>query len=108
MNVIQFDNTISLEVLQAFFSKIKEEHPDIECIVVPKGIDFMADIGAETLFSFMDNIAVALEKIKQERPEEYKAAYNNRMIMVRDQQWKEAIKKQNKLLKKKTTMEVKR
>lgn len=94
MNIIQFDSTISLEILQETFLQIKKEHPDIECIAVPKGISFMADIDAETLFQFADNIAVALEKIKEERPEEYQQAYNNRMVIFRDKQWKEVVKKQ--------------
>lgn len=96
MNIIQFDSTISLEILQETFLQIKREYPDIECIAVPKGISFMADIDAETLFQFADNIAVALEKIKEERPEEYQQAYNNRMVIFRDKQWKEAVDKANK------------
>ena len=97
MNIIQFDSTISLEILQETFLQIKKDHPDIECIAVPKGISFMADIDAETLFQFADNIAVALEKIKEERPEEYQQAYNNRMVILRDKQWKEVIDKQTKI-----------
>jgi hypothetical protein len=36
---------------------------------------------------------VALENIREERPEEYKEAYNNRMVTIRDKQWREAINK---------------
>ena len=74
MNIIQFDSTISLEILTETFKTIKEEYPDMEIIAVPKGIDFMSDIGAETLFQIMDNITAALLKIKEERPKEYAEA----------------------------------
>ena len=100
MNIIQFDSTISLEILQETFLQIKKEHPDIECIAVPKGISFMADIDAEALFQIADNIAVALEKIKEERPEEYQQAYNNRMVIRRDEQWRKVIKKAEEIRKK--------
>ena len=51
-------------------------------------------------FDIGDKIGVALEKIKKERPEEYEKAYNNRMVILRDKQWKEVIKQQNKNQKK--------
>ena len=93
MNVIQFDSTISLELLREAFKKIKEDYPDMEVIAVPKGINFMADIDAETLFQFIDNISVALLKIKEERPEEYAEAEKNRITTIRDKQWQEVMKK---------------
>ena len=104
MNIIQFDSTVSLELLNQAFQNIKKDYPEIECIAVPKGIDFMADIDAETLFQFADNIAIALERIKEERPEEYQQAYKNRMIILRDKQWKEALKKANNKQKRKKNL----
>ena len=95
MNVIQFDSTISLELLREVFKRIKEDYPDMEVIAVPKGINFMADIDAETLFQFIDNISVALLKIKEERPEEYAEAERNRIANIRDKQWEEALRRQN-------------
>ena len=95
MNIIQFDETIDLETLYEVCKAIKESYPDLEFIAVPKGIDFMTDVNAEQLFDIGDKLSVALAKIKEERPEEYEKAYNNRMIILRDKQWKEVVKKQN-------------
>lgn len=66
----------------------------------PTVTQLLINIPAEDLFYIGDKIGVALEKIKEERPEEYEKAYNNRMVILRDKQWKEIIKQQNENRKK--------
>jgi hypothetical protein len=53
----------------------------------------MENLSAEDLFVIIDRISVALEKIRKERPEEYREAYDNRLAVIRDEQWKEAMDK---------------
>jgi hypothetical protein len=62
-----------------------------DVIAVPSSVDLMIEATAEALFSIGDQIWVALEKIREERPEEYRKAYANRLAVIRDEQWKEAM-----------------
>ena len=91
MNVIQFDDNLSAEDLWALVKTIHETYPDFECLYIPKSVTLMENLNAEDLFNISDKIWVALEKIREERPEEYRQAYNNRMAAIRDKQWKEAM-----------------
>lgn len=97
MNVIQYDDNFNAEDLWALVKTIHETYPDFECLYIPKSVTLMENLNAEDLFAIIDRIWVALEKIKEERPEEYKKAHDNRMITIRDKQWKEVIKKQNEI-----------
>ena len=108
MNILYYDDKIPLEEIYDIWKSIKAKMPEEELLALPSSTQLLINIPAEDLFYIGDKIGVALEKIKEERPEEYEKAYNNRMITIRDKQWKEIIEQQNKLLKKKTTMEVKR
>jgi hypothetical protein len=108
MNILYYDENISYEHLNALWLHIKDKYPEDALLFLPNSVQFLINVSAEQLFDIGDKIGVALEKIKEERPEEYEKAYNNRMVTIRDKQWKEIIEQQNKLLKKKTTMEVKR
>ena len=95
MNIIQYDDTFNSNEVWALAKTIHEMYPDFECLYIPKSITVMENLDAEGLFAIVDKIWVALEKIKKERPEEYKRAHNNRLAVIRDQQWKEVVKKQN-------------
>lgn len=108
MNILYYDDKIPLEEIYDIWKSIKVKMPEEELLALPRSTELLINIPAEDLFYIGDKIGVALEKIKEERPEEYKKAYNNRMVILRDKQWKEIIEKQNKIFKKKTTMEVKR
>ena len=94
MNVIQYDDNCCVEDLWALAKTIDETYPNFEYLCVPKSVSLMENLNAEDLFAIGDKIWVALEKIREERPEEYKKAYNNRIATIRDEQWKEVIKKQ--------------
>lgn len=87
--------------LQPIWETIKPMFPEGELLFLPNSVQLLIDVPAEILFDIGDKIGVALEKIKEERPEEYKKAYNNRMAIIRDRQWKDAINKANKKHKKK-------
>lgn len=91
MNIIQYDDTFSCDELWALAKTIHETYPDFECLYIPKSITVMENIGAEDLYALVDKIWVALEKIREERPEEYRKAYDNRLAIIRDKQWKEAM-----------------
>lgn len=91
MNVIQYDENLNAEDLWALAKTIHETCPDFECLYIPKSVTLMENLNAEDLFYLSDKIWVALEKIREERPEEYRQAYNNRMAAIRDKQWKEAM-----------------
>ncbi len=100
MNIIQYDDTFSCDELWALAKTIHETYPDFECLYIPKSITVMENADAEDLFAIADKIAIALDKIREERPEEYKKAYNNRMVIHRDEQWKKVIKKAEEIKKK--------
>jgi hypothetical protein len=91
MNIIQYDDSFNAEDLWALAKTIHETYPDFECLYVPKSVSLMEKLNAEDLFAIGDKIWVALEKIREERPEEYEKAYNNRLVVIRDKQWKEAM-----------------
>lgn len=91
MNIIQYDDSFSAEDLWALAKTIHETYPDFECLYIPKSVTLMEKLSAEDLFVIIDKIWVTLEKIKEERPEEYRKAYDNRVAVIRDKQWKEAI-----------------
>ena len=100
MNIIQYDDTFSANELWALAKTIHETYPDFECLYIPKSITIMENVDAEDLFAIADKIAIALDKIKIERPEEYEKAYDNRMVIHRDEQWKKVIKKAEEIKKK--------
>ena len=95
MNILYYDDKIPLEEIYDIWQGIKAKLPEEELLALPSSTQLLINIPAEDLFSIGDKISVALAKIKEERPEEYERAYNNRMITIRDEQWKEVIKKQN-------------
>ena len=95
MNILYYDDKIPLEEIYDIWRAIKTKMPEEELLALPSSTQLLINIPAEDLFNIGDKIGVALEKIKEERPEEYEKAYNNRMVILRDKQWKEVIKQQN-------------
>ena len=95
MNILYYDDKIPLEEIYDIWQGIKAKLPEEELLALPSSTQLLINIPAEDLFNIGDKIGVALEKIKEERPEEYEKAYNNRMVILRDKQWKEVIKQQN-------------
>lgn len=96
MNILYYDKSTPTYDLYQLWESMRPLFPEGDLLLLPNNVQLLADVSAEELFNVGDKIAVALEKIKEERPEEYKEAYNNRMIIIRDKQWKEAINKANK------------
>ena len=94
MNILYYDESITYEHLNALWLHIKDKYPEDDLLFLPNSVQFLINVSAEQLFDIGDKIGVALEKIKEERPEEYEKAYNNRMVTIRDKQWKEVVKKQ--------------
>ena len=92
MTVIKYDENVNIHDLIEIVEAMRDRGYDI--IAIPNSVDLMIEATAEALFSISDQVWVALEKIKEERSEEYEKAYNNRMATIRDKQWKEVIKKQ--------------
>ena len=100
MNILYYDDKIPLDAVYDIWQSIKVSMPEEELLALPNSTQLLINIPAEDLFYIGDKIGVALEKIKEERPEEYEEAYNNRMVILRDKQWKEVIKQQNENRKK--------
>ena len=98
MTIIKYDENINIHDLIEIGKAVQDRGYDV--IAIPSSVDLMIEATAEELFGISDQIWVALEKIKEERPEEYKKAYNNRLAIIRDKQWKEAIKRANEKKKK--------
>ena len=94
MNILYYDDKIPLEEIYDIWKSIKVKLPEEELLALPNSTQLLINVPAEELFNIGDKISIALEKIKEERPEEYDKAYNNRMVTIRDKQWKEVIKKQ--------------
>ena len=92
MNILYYDDKIPLEEIYDIWKNIKAKMPEEELLALPSSTQLLINVPAEELFNIGDKIGVALEKIKEERPEEYEKAYNNRMVVLRDKQWKEVIK----------------
>ena len=95
MNILYYDDKIPLDAVYDIWQSIKTTMPEEELLALPNSTQLLINVPAEELFNIGDKISVALEKIKEERPEEYQKAYDNRMVTIRDKQWKEVIKKQN-------------
>ena len=91
MNILYYDDTLPLDVIYDIWQSIKINLPEEELLALPNSTQLLINIPAEDLFNIGDKIWVALEKIREERPEEYQQAYNNRMATIRDKQWKEAM-----------------
>ena len=94
MNILYYDDKIPLEEIYDIWQGIKAKMPEEELLALPSSTQLLINVPAEELFSIGDKISVALEKIREERPEEYEKAYNNRMATIRDKQWNEVLKKQ--------------
>lgn len=91
MNILYYDNKIPLDEIYDIWRSIKTKLPEEELLALPRSTQLLINIPAEDLFNISDKIWVALDEIKEERPEEYEKAYNNRMVILRDKQWKEAM-----------------
>lgn len=89
MTIIKYDENVNIHDLIEIGEAMRDRGYDV--IAIPSSVDLMVEATAEALFSISDQIWVALEKIREERPEEYRKAYDNRMISIRDKQWKEAM-----------------
>lgn len=94
MNILYYEDKIPLDAVYDIWQSIKTSMPEEELLALPSSTQLLINVPAEELFNIGDKILVALEKIREERPEEYEKAYNNRMITIRDKQWKEVVKKQ--------------
>lgn len=94
MNILYYDDKIPLDEIYDVWQGIKVHLPEEELLALPSSTQLLIDVPAEELFNIGDKIAVALEKIKEERPEEYRQAYKNKMTTFRDKQRKETLKKQ--------------
>ena len=91
MNILYYDENISYEYLNDLWSHLKDKYPEDTLLFLPNSVRLLTDVSAEQLFNISDQIWVALEKIREERPEEYQKAYDNRLAVIRDKQWKEAM-----------------
>ena len=94
MNILYYDESTPADYLYDLWENLKPRFPEGELPFLPSSVKLLMDVSAEELFSAGDQIWVALEKIKEERPEEYAAAEKNRITTIRDKQWKEVVKKQ--------------
>ena len=94
MNILYYDEKMGLCDLQYLWETMKPMFSEGELLFLPNSVQLLIDVSAEVLFDAGDKIAVALEKIKEERPEEYEKAYNNRIVVLRDKQWEEVVKQQ--------------
>ena len=91
MNILYYDENISYEYLDDLWNHLKDKYPEGTLLFLPNSVRLLIDASAEQLLNISDQIWVALEKIREERPEEYKKAYDNRLAVIRDKQWKEAM-----------------
>ena len=91
MNILYYDDKIPLEEIYDIWKSIRVKLPEEELLVLPNSFQLLINVPAEDLFSIGDKIWVALEKIREERPEEYRKAYDSRLAVIRDKQWKEAM-----------------
>ena len=80
-----------MEEIYDIWKSIKVKLPKEDLLALPSSTQLLINVPAEELFNIGDKIWVALEKIREERPEEYKKAYDNRLAVIRDKQWKEAM-----------------
>ena len=100
MNILYYDESTPINYLIDLWDNLRPQFPEGELLFLPISTKLLIDVSAEELFNVGDKIGVALEKIKEERPEEYEKAYNNRMVILRDEQWEEVIKQLNENRKK--------
>ena len=91
MNILYYDENITYEHLDALWHHIKDKYPEEALLFLPNSVQLLINTSAEQLFDIGDKIWGALEKIREERPEEYQKAYDNRLAVIRDKQWKEAM-----------------
>ena len=94
MNILYYDKSTTADCLYELWESLKSRFPEGDLLFLPNSVELLMEVSAEELFGVGDQISIALEKIKEERPEEYEKAYNNRMVTIRDKQWKEVVKKQ--------------
>jgi cobalamin biosynthesis Mg chelatase CobN len=89
MTIIKYDENVNIHDLIEIGEVMRDRGYDV--IAIPNSVDLMIEATAEELFSVGDKIWAALEKIREERSEEYKKAYDNRLAVIRDRQWKKAM-----------------
>jgi hypothetical protein len=91
MNILYYDKNMSYEHLNDLWVHLKDKYPEDTLLFLPNSVQLLIDASAEQLLNISDQIWVALDKIREERPEEYRKAYDNRLAVIRDKQWKEAM-----------------
>ena len=77
MNILYYNEETPLELLPQIVRALREKL-DAETIAIPNSTHLLINANAEELFALMDKTIVALDIIKEERPEEYKAAARHR------------------------------
>lgn len=80
MNILYYDDKIPLDEIYDIWKSIKTSLPEEELLALPSSTQLLINVPAEELFVIADKIWVALEKIKEERPEEYQKAKEMRTI----------------------------
>ena len=93
MNILYYDKRTSVSDLYDLWEHVKTLFPEGELLFLPNSVQLLTDVSAEQLFSIGERISAALAIIKEERPEEYKAAYNKQIAVIRDEQWKKMLNK---------------
>jgi hypothetical protein len=80
MNILYYDDKIPLEGIYEIWRSLKANLPKEELLALPSSTQLLINVPAEELFNIGDRIWVALEKIREERPEEYQQAKEMRAI----------------------------
>ena len=100
MNIVYYDKNCDMDELYCIREQLKTNFPKQTFFFFPNSIQLMLDADPEVLFNIADNVGLALELMRKEKPEEYAKANERRLINIRDKQWKEALDIANKKHKK--------
>jgi len=91
MIIVKYDKNTDLFQLTELCTELMKKGNEV--IAIPDSVELMMDASAECLMAIQEKLAVALDKIKEQRPEEYQTAYDNMYVHLRDKQWRKAIDK---------------
>ena len=91
MIIVKYDKNTDIFQLTELCTELMKKGNEV--IAIPDSVELMMEASAECLIAIQEKLAVALDKIKEERPEEYQTAYDNMYVHLRDKQWQKAIEK---------------
>ena len=104
MNILYYSKDTDIYELIDIGEMLTKKFGEGNIILLPDSTRLMTEVSAECLFAILDQICLALDVVKKERPQEYADAMNLRWAETMKQKIKENAEREERRRKKKKNL----